>query len=175
MKFKVGERVQLLNEAYGGMVARCIPPTSYEVDADHGFPEIHDEANLVSTADPKDYLHQIPIPGEHEKDHDTKEGALSDKITKPKIVDLHSWEIVDKTAHLGKRKILRNQIEHFRNEMNRAMSTNTKEIIFIHGVGEGVLRREIRNQIGEYYPDAQYTDAPYKDYGPDGATKVWIH
>ena len=173
MKFKVGDRVQILNETYGGTVIQCLPPASYEIDADHGFPETHEEANLVSAADPKDYLHQIAVPGEHIKDID--KGDTPEKRIKPTVVDLHSWEIIDKTAHLGNRKIFLKQMEHFKNEMNRAMATNTKEIIFIHGVGEGVLRREIRNQLDEYYPDAQYADAPYKDYGPDGATKVRLY
>ncbi len=171
MKFKVGDRVQILNETYGGTVIQCLPPASYEIDADHGFPETHEESNLVSSPDPQDYDNQMPILEEQGKDQE-KGNVYSGKPIKPKVIDLHSWEIIDKTSHLEKRKILLKQLEYFRNEMNRAMSTNTKEIIFIHGVGEGVLRRGIRNQIDEFYPDAQYTDASFKDYGPGGATKV---
>ena len=174
MKFKVGDRVQVLNEAYGGTIAQCMPPKSYEINADHGFPEIHDEANLVGAADPTDYINRTPNIEELTKDQNAID-TQSGKSTKPKVVDLHSWEIVDKTAHMDSRKIFLKQIEHFKNEMNKAISTNTKEIIFIHGVGEGVLRREIRNQIDEYYPDTKYTDAPYKDYGPEGATKVHLY
>jgi dsDNA-specific endonuclease/ATPase MutS2 len=45
-------------------------------------------------------------------------------------------------------------------------------MVFIHGVGEGVLRQELETLLGRY-SNVQFYDADYKSYGI-GATEVRI-
>ena len=44
------------------------------------------------------------------------------------------------------------QIIRFRSELDRAIETGGKEITFIHGVGSGRLKEEIRKVVSESYP-----------------------
>jgi DNA-nicking Smr family endonuclease len=55
--------------------------------------------------------------------------------------------------------------------MRVAMKDKLRKIVFIHGVGQGVLKAEIRRLIKEYYPHCNARDAAWHQYG-QGATIV---
>ena len=67
--------------------------------------------------------------------------------------------------------MLRLQIETFQDHLDRALAANMHEIVFIHGVGSGMLRKEIhkllsRNKDIKFYEEAQKEKFGY------GATRV---
>ncbi len=88
-----------------------------------------------------------------------------------KEVDLHIHEIVDDYSGLTEGEILKLQLNRFHGELDKAIQENLKEIIFIHGLGNGKLKYEIRKSIDTGYPDITYQDASFKEYG-FGATLV---
>ena len=88
-------------------------------------------------------------------------------------MDLHMHELVDNQRGMSNSEMLAIQMEHFERMMKRAEQTRNNRVVFIHGVGEGVLRNEIRKAIEEYYPNCECHDASYQDYGY-GATEVII-
>ena len=53
-----------------------------------------------------------------------------------------------------------------------AIEEKLQKIIFIHGVGNGTLKREITTILGQY-PNIHYFDASMQKYGC-GATEVLI-
>lgn len=89
-------------------------------------------------------------------------------------VDLHIHELVDKHEHMANSEIVAIQLEHFERMLRIAENKKIKRVIFIHGVGQGVLRAEIRKMLHEYYPNCEFHDAPYTEYGY-GATEVRIY
>lgn len=66
------------------------------------------------------------------------------------------------------------QLARFRGEMNSAIRAGVKEIVFIHGVGSGRLREEVRTILTEEYPSCSFSDASFSRYGYSGATLVTI-
>jgi dsDNA-specific endonuclease/ATPase MutS2 len=58
--------------------------------------------------------------------------------------------------------------------MNSAIRAGMREIVFIHGVGSGKLKEEIRRILAEEYPSCSFQDAPFSRYGFGGATLVAI-
>lgn len=66
------------------------------------------------------------------------------------------------------------QLARFRAELDSAVRSGLKEIIFIHGVGNGKLRQEMREIIGTHYKTCSYQDAPFNRYGFGGATLIII-
>jgi dsDNA-specific endonuclease/ATPase MutS2 len=66
------------------------------------------------------------------------------------------------------------QLARFRGEMNSAIRSGVKEIVFIHGVGSGRLREEIRTILTMEYPSCSFSDASFSRYGYGGATLVTI-
>jgi dsDNA-specific endonuclease/ATPase MutS2 len=89
-------------------------------------------------------------------------------------VDLHAHELLESQRGMTNGDIVVYQLEHFERMLRNAEEKKVKRVIFIHGVGQGVLRQEIRRILNEYYPHCEFMDAPYHIYGY-GATEVRIH
>lgn len=88
-------------------------------------------------------------------------------------VDLHIHELLDDFRGLSNSEMIEIQMKKFRDELNLAMHNGTKKIVFIHGVGAGVLKLEIRKELDRMKKKLDYQDASFKEYGY-GATMVRI-
>ena len=86
-------------------------------------------------------------------------------------VDLHIHELVDNTSGLSNKEILDIQMEKVEREMHAAVHSRVKRIIFIHGVGQGVLKQEIAKLLKKKFPKFMFQDASFREYGY-GATMV---
>lgn len=88
-------------------------------------------------------------------------------------VDLHIHELLDDFRGLSNAEILEVQMEHFKSKLEAAIHTHVKKIVFIHGVGNGVLKTEIRKELDRRAKKLSFQDASFKEYGY-GATLVQI-
>jgi len=88
-----------------------------------------------------------------------------------KEVDLHIQELVDSASGLSNKEMLDIQMERFRSEMEKAVHDGTKKIVFVHGVGQGTLKNEIRRELETRYRKYDVQDASFREYGY-GATMV---
>lgn len=88
-------------------------------------------------------------------------------------VDLHINELLDNTAGMSTSDILNYQIDTFRKVMDANLANHGRKIVFIHGKGEGVLRKAIEKELNYRYKKHRYQDASFKEYG-FGATQVTI-
>ncbi|MBS3775395.1 MAG: DUF2027 domain-containing protein [Bacteroidales bacterium] len=97
-----------------------------------------------------------------------------EKKTDTDEVDLHIEELVDKPNELSNKEMLEIQMGKFQNALEGALKTpKTKKIVFIHGVGNGRLRYELRKYLDRHYLNLDYQDASFKEYGY-GATLVFL-
>ncbi len=99
--------------------------------------------------------------------HITRTGELE------KEVDLHIEELIETVRGMSNAEILRIQLQHFQRELDDAIASRMKRVTFIHGIGNGVLKGEIRRMLAGY-DGVKYFDAPYSRYG-FGATEVEIY
>ncbi|MCU4165165.1 DUF2027 domain-containing protein [Carboxylicivirga caseinilyticus] len=88
-------------------------------------------------------------------------------------VDLHIDELIDTTAGLSKGEILNIQVDKFKQVMKENEKFKGKKLVFIHGVGAGTLKNEIRRLLERQYKKHTYQDASFREYG-FGATMVII-
>jgi len=65
-------------------------------------------------------------------------------------VDLHIAELVENIAGLSSRDMLNIQKEYFIKTLESAIAEKYKKVIFIHGVGNGVLKNEIIKILRDY-------------------------
>ena len=86
-------------------------------------------------------------------------------------VDLHIEELIDSVSGLSNREILEIQMDKFMSEMELAIKNRVKRVVFIHGVGNGVLKQEIAKRLSSKYARFQFQDASFQEYG-FGATMV---
>lgn len=89
------------------------------------------------------------------------------------VVDLHTHELLDTTTGMSAIDILNFQLQKFRDTLQQYKDKKGQRIVFIHGKGEGVLRRALINDLNYRYKKYQYQDASFQEYGY-GATQVTI-
>ena len=63
------------------------------------------------------------------------------------------------------------QMDKFHQELAKAISSGVKKIVFIHGVGNGTLKNELRRELQRKYSKYTTQDASFREYGY-GATMV---
>ena len=93
-------------------------------------------------------------------------------VAPPHELDLHLQALrPDSKEELSNTAILRLQLDAFEDALSRALATNMHEIIFIHGMGNGVLRKEIHRQLSRNKDIKFFEDARKEKFG-FGATLV---
>ena len=95
------------------------------------------------------------------------------KANDPLVVDLHAHEILETTQGMDSLDILQYQLEVFRRTLKEHANERGLKIVFIHGKGEGVLRKAIINELNRHFKGYTYQDASFQEYGY-GATLVKI-
>lgn len=88
-------------------------------------------------------------------------------------VDLHINELLDTTAGLSNAAMLQCQLDKFHEVLEQNKNRKGQKIVFIHGKGEGVLRKEIEKLLKTRYKTYYFQDASFREYG-FGATMVTI-
>lgn len=93
------------------------------------------------------------------------------KNTDIEEVDLHIESILEDYDHLTPGEIINAQLDRFNVALEGALRGKSRRIVFIHGVGNGKLKYELRKTLDRKYPDLNYHDASFQEYGY-GATMV---
>ena len=97
--------------------------------------------------------------------------------TGPVVAPSHEFDLhlealrPDNQEELSNTAILRLQLDAFEDALGRALATNMHEIVFIHGMGNGVLRKEIHRQLSRNKDIKFFEDARKEKFG-FGATLV---
>ena len=97
--------------------------------------------------------------------------AVKNKQEDTVEVDLHIQELLDDATGLSNREILEIQLDKVKSEMNAAIKSRVKRIVFIHGLGQGVLKQEVTQLLKSKFSKYYFQDASFKEYGY-GATMV---
>jgi len=88
-------------------------------------------------------------------------------------VDLHINQLLDSTAGMSNADMLQYQMDKFHAVLAENRNRKGQKIVFIHGKGEGILRKEIETQLKSKYKGYYFQDASFREYG-FGATMVTI-
>ena len=192
-KVKVGDRVKFLNDVGEGVVIK-VEKSIAIVEDESGFDHEYDLAELLPVGgeveEEERYGNNLPDMSEvlardisEEKQKKLQEAFdikyANERATNQKRrgefmeVDLHFHELVEDMSGLRDRTKLDIQLNHFERMMRIAAEQRIRKVIFIHGVGQGVLRHQIRSRLEMYYPECSVRDANPREYG-SGATEVLL-
>ena len=178
--YQVGDQVRFLNEEGGGVVT-AVNGSLITVETEDGFDYQYQASELVksggdyqiSQADLDKVINQEKMDKQNarlsQRFNHLDKMSTSDEME----VDLHIEALIDSHRGMPNYKIVEVQMAHFRRSMQKAISRNMKSIVFIHGVGAGVLREEIRTELRNNFPGYEFLDASYQRYGA-GATQVLL-
>lgn len=177
--FKPGDKVAVLDEDLEGKVV-AVSGTEVEIETAEGFSLTFYERDLVKVgpALPNVLSPDIPNFSEVIKQKESFKKRKSVRVkpkernVPPMEVDLHIHNLVPKTGGLSNYEILSIQTETAKRQLEFAMSKRIQKVVFIHGVGEGVLKAELETLFNRY-ENLTFYDADYQKYGL-GATEVYI-
>jgi DNA-nicking Smr family endonuclease len=194
MEFKRGDRVKFLNDEGEGIVV-AFPSKDYVLVEDReGFTYEHrvEELVLVGNRRKEEAKYDTTQPDivdvvERNIDknfakkaqeqfkllYKNKDANSEKRKGEVMEVDLHIHELLDNHARMSNSEIIAIQLEHFERTLRIAENRKLGRVVYIHGIGQGVLRAEIRKMLNQYYPHCEFMDAPYSHYGY-GATEVRI-
>lgn len=86
-------------------------------------------------------------------------------------VDLHIEKLTNDAPVMNSSEIIELQLKTFEHKLENAIASGMSEIIFIHGVGNGVLSNEIHKRLSKNKDISYYEDARKEKFGY-GATLV---
>ncbi len=179
MKIKIGDLVETIDDNIVGVVSD-IAGSVITIKDNDGF-ELQFEAHelLLKSSDKnlKNAVINTDIDSvKREKENRKRKQKKAPKPKKrhvPKLViDLHIHHLTDSTKGMTNFDMLNLQIDTARRQLEFAIKNRIPKMVFIHGVGEGVLRQELETLFRRYNNVSCY-DADYKTYGL-GATEVRI-
>ena len=191
--FEKGQRVKFLNDVGSAVVLRMEGELVVVEDED-GFERSLERRELIAALEPEveadKYGNTIPdiatllaqdvgekrmreLQKEFEVRYQNSQATSMARRDAHMEVDLHIHELVDDQRGLPDRAKLAIQMDHFDRMMDIAKREKLRRIVFIHGVGQGVLRHQIRTSLDQHHPDCTYREGDPRKYG-SGATEVWL-
>lgn len=185
MSFQVGDKVRFLNADGFGVITKIIDSNKVEVENEYGFEEIYNLKELVSERSEEDYktensafVEEIKLKLKANKNSNSvnelnkKFKNLNKLIHKERpVLDLHIEKLIDSHIGMSNSQILNIQMSQFKSFLSHSIAKKSRKIVIIHGVGEGVLRHEIRKELDIYHPNFEFHDASYDEFGY-GATEI---
>lgn len=185
MKLVKGDTVAVIEDSFRGKVLK-VKGKDITIITDDGFEITYAINELVKIKQDQREL---------SKYRDLKNRSLSRKSddytnkkvqnkTKPKSlnkdrapkhvmeVDLHIEKLIPSARGMSNFEILTIQIETAERKIEFAIRKKISILVFIHGIGEGVLKEELESLFRRYHVDVK--DASYQKYGL-GATEVYLY
>lgn len=113
----------------------------------------------------------------HEKEQSQKRKSVRVKPKEryqPKMeVDLHIHQLTNHYKGMSNFDMLNLQLDTAKRQLEFAIKKRIQKVVFIHGVGEGVLKAELEYLFNRY-DNVKFYAADYQKYGL-GATEVYIY
>ncbi|MCF8320420.1 MAG: DNA mismatch repair protein MutS [Flavobacterium sp.] len=177
--FSVGDKVAVLDDAINGVVI-SIENSEIAIETMDGFTMTFFVNELIKVNDTSILTknigsfnsNKIKIEKEEPKPRSfVKVKKNKNEIPAPEF-DLHIEKLVPNFRGMSNYDILTLQTDTAKRHLEFAIRNRIPKIVFIHGVGEGVLKAELDFLLGRY-DQVFFQEANYQKYG-QGATEVFI-
>lgn len=178
--FNTGDEVTVLDDSFNGRV-KGYKNGRVVIETNEGFELNFEEKELVKISGPGEELKSLFASHSlstvlKEKELPKKRSFVKEKRSKKDDfvleVDLHIEKLVPNKRGMSNYDILTLQADTAKRQLDFAIRNRMPKVVFIHGVGEGVLKAELDFLFGRY-DNITFRDADYQKYGL-GATEVYI-
>ena len=148
---KIGDFVVFKNETDTGTIKEIISEGKIKITNSQGFDEIKLSSEIIVI---DKNFNQVSSYGQIPK-HEKQTNSL--KFSKEKIkktssikIDLHIELLVEDFSKYTNEEIIKIQINYCEKQINKILKSNHKEFLVVHGIGMGVLKKEIHNLLNEF-------------------------
>ncbi|MGL2963489.1 Smr/MutS family protein [Flavobacterium sp. RSB2_4_14] len=170
-----GDKVSVLDDAIDGVVTN-VNGNEITIETVDGFNLTFKRNELIKIGnnDMNFSFNKSQVINEKEvaKPNYTNVVKKSKKEIPPPEFDLHIEKLVKNYKAMSNYDILTLQTETAKRHIEFAIRNRIPKIVFIHGVGEGILKSELDFMLGRYH-NISFQDANYQKYGL-GATEVYF-
>lgn len=174
--FQIGDSVETIDDIIKGVVLK-IHGSEITIETEEGFHMSFTSSELVKVTDSFKVSNYEVAQIKSEKETPKKRRAQAIKPKErnaPKMeVDLHIHQLTKSSRGMSNYDMLNLQLETAKRQLEFAIKKRIQKVVFIHGVGEGVLKEELQ-YLFRRYENVKYYDADYQKYGL-GATEVYIY
>ena len=177
MNFQVGDKVAVIDDALNGIVKK-IDSNDIQIETADGFLMKFAPYELVKIKEEQSEILKkviVPMHLSYKTEYSKKRKGIKVKSKRdgipPMEVDLHLDKLVKNSKGMDKFDKMTLQIDTAKYKLEFAIRNRIPRIVFIHGVGEGVLREELKYLFNRY--NVSVSEASYQKYGM-GATEVYI-
>lgn len=180
MKLKINDAVAVLDDDLSGTIIN-INGSEITVATTTGFDLVFDSSELVkikenlmgvSSLFSNTSIDSVLLEKKSNKRQNPSKIYSKERNQPTMEVDLHINQLVRNKRGMQNHEMLNLQLETAKRRLEFAIQKRIQRIIFIHGVGEGVLKIELQ-YLFKRYDGIKYYDANYQKYG-QGATEVYI-
>ena len=169
-----GDKVSVLDDAIDGIVVD-IKGNEVNIETSDGFNLTFKSNELIKMESGMNFSFnksQVISEKEIQKPNYINKDKKSKKENPVPEFDLHIEKLVKSYKSMSNYDILTLQSETAKKHIEFAIRNRIPKIVFIHGVGDGVLKSEIDFMLGRY-DNISFQDANYQKYGL-GATEVYF-
>ncbi|WP_306352816.1 Smr/MutS family protein [Flavobacterium sp. '19STA2R22 D10 B1'] len=174
-----GDKVTVLDDDINGVVL-SVKNNAVTIETEDGFELTFTEKELIKIQDTSDLKYSVARANlfdvAQEKELPKRRSFVKEKKSKKEEfvleVDLHIEKLVPSKRGMSNYDILTLQAETAKRQLEFAIKNRMPKVVFIHGIGEGVLKAELDFLLGRY-ENISFQDANYQKYGL-GATEVYI-
>ncbi len=174
--FNIGDKVETIDDVISGTIIN-VDGVNITIEDTNGFviTFLDKELTIIGTDITVTNYEVAKIKSEKEipKKRKTKVFKPKERNAPKMEVDLHVHKLVKNSANMSSYDKLNLQLETAKRQLEFAMRKKIQKIVFIHGVGEGVLKEELR-YLFRRYENIKFYDADYQKYGM-GATEVYVY
>jgi len=174
-EYNVGDTVEVLDEAIKGKVVK-VEVSTITVETEDGFLIQYESHQLVKSGNAISVSNYEAFLVKKHKEIPKKKKITVVKAKErnaPRMeVDLHIHQLTKSTRGMTNFDMLNLQLDTAKRQLEFAIAKRIQKVVFIHGVGEGVLKEELKYLFKKYPLD--FYDAEYQKYGL-GATEVYIY
>lgn len=176
----IGDIVDILDDDFSGKIAK-INGDEITIETPDGFELTYHRNEVIlrqdtSNIEKNSLRTTINKVLAEEKASDLKKKKTPFKNKKDAIVvkiDLHIEKLVRNPKQYSNFEKLNIQVAHAQSQIEYAIQNNIKQLVLIHGMGDGILKAEIETILGRY-SGIHYQEADYATYGL-GATEVFLN
>ncbi len=178
-KFEIGDKVAVLDDDISGVVIK-VQNNEISVETTDNFVMtffVNELVKINNSNELSGFFYSQSLGSVlKEKEEPKKRSFVKEKRSRKDEfvleVDLHIEKLVPSKRGMSNYDILTLQMETAKRQLDFAIKNRMPKVVFIHGVGEGVLKAELDFMLGRN-DGISFQDANYQKYGL-GAKEVYI-
>ncbi len=177
---KITDKVLALDDDFEGVVV-AIDGSNVDVMSEDGFVLRFSKNELIPAISAQESLRFSEVsPAAIASKEDNKpkkiyrpESNKKKNKLPPMEVDLHIGKLVNSSRGMSNFEMLNLQLDTAKRQLTFARKKRIQRIVFIHGMGQGVLKEELHYLLRRE-ENIDFYDADYQKYGL-GATEVYLY